>query len=125
VVEIQRADQVDGDDLVPEIRFGFQELQRDVPAGVVDQNVDAFQVRVYALDRLRHRGVIGDIELERRQTLSMLLQRRLQLVEAVSIEVESNHTGTFLAEALTEAAADAARRAGNDSDFVVEATHKD
>jgi hypothetical protein len=64
VVHVQRTGQVARDQLVPLRRLGLGEGLEDIPARVVDQDVDGAQLRLGG----RHRGVdtraIGDVALD-------------------------------------------------------------
>ncbi|SPA25471.1 hypothetical protein CBM2623_A100081 [Cupriavidus taiwanensis] len=123
VMQVQRANQVDGNDLAPEVRCGLQKLRGYVPTGVVDQCIDATELFRHCVDRRFHRAMIGDIELDGRDTRASFLKRHAELLQRISVDVHCHHARAFLTETLAQRLANATGSAGDDDHFIFQTSH--
>jgi hypothetical protein len=122
-VQVQRAAQVDRDDPIPELRRGLHELHRDIPTGVVDQDVDATALDVDLPDGHGNGRMVGDVQRTQDQLVGEFLELAAQLLQARSVQVQSHDGGAFLTEPAHERTTDAARGAGDHGYFSLQSTH--
>src|SRR5262245_11118734 len=62
VADVERPEQIDSDDLAPEIGRGVEEILRAIPAGIVDEKRYRPEGGLETLDRARDRVVIGNVD---------------------------------------------------------------
>ena len=109
--------EIDIDHAVP---VGFVHLQRrldEVDAGVVDQRVDLSVGRQgFVYESFAVCG-LGDVRLEEQALAEAPLQVSRDLRAQPLVDVGDDHFGAGFGKALGDAGADAAGRAGDDSDM--------
>ena len=123
VVHVQRADQVDRDQLVPLLGLGLGERQEYIPAGIVDQHVDLAQAGHHG------GGDTGSVNAAARSVMSQATAmarppaatdvRRPPFRRPPDRDRKRRPDRAFLREAPARGAADAAAAAGDDGHFVL------
>src|SRR3954467_13469290 len=88
LVKIQRSAKVDRDDLVPELRLGFQERLRDVPPRVVDEDIYPAELGKAALDGFLDLGIVGDVRGKGKQPCPVHTQLGAECVQCVRVDVD-------------------------------------
>lgn len=116
-MHVERADKIDGDELLPLRWLGLDEGAEHVPAGVVDQDVDRAEFRLCRADRRIDVGPLGDVAGERRGDPAGLLDPSRDLARCIEIEVEYGDFGAFAGEPAAGRPADAAAAAGDHDDL--------
>ena len=116
-MHVQRAGQIDGDQLLPLALARSSRRAEHVPAGVVDQDVDRAELRLCRADGGIDVGPLGDVAGERRGDAAGRPRSRRRPCSLLEIEVEYGDFGAFAGEPAAGRPADAAAAAGDDDDL--------
>jgi hypothetical protein len=108
VMHVQRAGQVDRNQLVPLRRLGLGEGLEHIPAGVVDQHVDGAELRLGRNDGRVHAGTVGDVAMEGLGDTTHGADSGSDLLRIHDGEVENGDEGSFTTEPATRRPADPA-----------------
>ena len=114
VAHVERAAQVDGDQLVPQLGRGVDEVDEAVPAGVVHQHVGRAHLALELGDGLADRRVVGDVDARYEGLAARLHDLVGDPVGAVAVLVEHADLAAVSGEAPADGAADRAAAAGDD-----------
>src|SRR5690606_28497873 len=117
VVHVQRAVQVDRDDLLPQREVGLQERHRAVPAGVVDQHVDRAGGRGELRERVGDLAGLADVDAVRPGAPAGGGDGVAGVGAAGRVQVEDADPAAFVGESYRDGAPDAAAGAGDDRDL--------
>ncbi|MCY1368279.1 hypothetical protein D9M69_552500 [compost metagenome] len=123
MVHVQRASEVDGDELVPLGGLGLGEGLEHVPAGVVDQHVDRAEALHHGGHGRVDAGAVGDVAAEGLGLAAVGADLRGHRFGGLEVHVEHRHAGAVLGETAAGGAADAATAAGDDHCLVLKSLH--
>src|SRR5579862_3160278 len=121
VAGIEDAAVVGGDNPIPQLRRAFEEGHKAVPAGVVDQNVQAAEAVHRRLSRslhIFHAGDVGGVSFH--PPAGFLVQAAGGGLSIILAEVGDEHLGASQGQGAADGGADAACTAGHDRDFAVQ-----
>jgi hypothetical protein len=123
VVHVQRAVEVDGDDLVPQLDVALEERLHHVPAGIVDENVHR-PPALHLGHRLVDRTPVGDVDAMGEGLAAVRGNDADRFGRPFLVDVEDGHFGAFLGEPAADLPPDAASAAGHDDALSLEPSHE-
>src|SRR6266511_1317157 len=119
VRHVQRAEQVDGDHLAPEIGRGVEEILGAIPAGIVDEKRYRPKGGLEALDRARDRVVIGNIDGAEARPVPARLDLAGDVLSRRDIHIQNADRAALLREAARDCRADAIGAAGHQNGAIL------
>src|SRR5215831_8518984 len=123
MVHVQRAGQVNGDELVPLGRLGLGEGTKHVPPRVVHEHVDWSELRLRHRDSGVHTGSTRDVAIESFCSTAGLLDIRSDFTCRFMVEVENGNTRPLATKSAAGSPDDAAATTRDDNCLILEPLH--
>ena len=123
VMHVERAGEVDRDQLLPLRRLRLDERPEHVPAGVVDQDVDRAEPGLGRGDRGGDLRPVGDVAEEGFGGEACGRDAGRDLARRIEVEVEHRDLGAFRGKAARRRPADPAPAASDHDDLACEPNH--
>ena len=124
MIHVERAEQVDVDDLAPEIGRRVEEVFGAIPSGVVDEERHRPEDDSKSLDRARHGIVIRDIDGVQACPAAAGLDFARHGLARRGVEVEDADGAAFLRQPARDRRADAVGPAGHQDGAILQSTHR-
>ena len=117
-MQVERAHQIDGNQLAPFLRRRFKEWLEDVPASIVDQHVNRTEHVSNRLDCRVYGGVVRDVAHKGGSNTAFCLDRCDDSICASLRDVKYGDLSAFCCEASTDRTANPATTACYDYNLV-------
>ena len=120
---VQRAGQVDGDELFPLGGHGFEEGLEHIPAGVIDQHGDGAELGLSGGHSRIDLGAVGDVAGEGSSLATARADVRGHFFSGFEVHVEHGHLGAFAGKTAARSPANATAATGHDYCLAIKSLH--
>jgi hypothetical protein len=124
VADVQWAIEIDGDNFLPELRIGIEEIRSAIPAGIVDQERRRPRRRLKCIDGALHRVVVRDVGGMKADLAALGPDLARDLLAARGIQIEDADHATFVRQPPRDRRADAVGAAGEQNGLVFQSPHR-
>ena len=123
LMHVEGADQIDRNELAPEIRIGVDERAEHIPAGIVDEHVDQTERLAHRRDRLIDVCTIRDVAGKRLRGTAVRSNRSGDILGGIEVDVANRHLGSRGCEPPGGRTAYAASTAGDGHHLAFQSPH--